>query len=437
MQHHVLELGDKGLAHATRVLTDYLPGLSTGVQPLGPQRLLVPGSTMRALQLQYGKPQVPAILAKAGAVSALAVDDSEVIALLRTRDTSTLPTRPRASATIAGFDWHLARTGVPQAWALMGGPDAITWGSVRVGHVDTGYTRHPAFGFDANPWLDTTLARTFFAGSSAGLDDPGPGNGIDPLAGLMDGHGTRTASVICGHAPAAAGGAFYGVAPKVPLVPVRIANVVLINHAQNELALAIDHLIDHAGVGVISLSMGIFPAFKLATIKRLRKAIDKAYEAGAILVCAAGNHVNSVVSPAKLPRTLTLAGVSQTLLPWGGSSYGPEVDVSGPADGIRRAEMRNGKPAYRGGGDGTSYATAMTAGAAALWLAHHGSVLSTRYPQPWQRVEAFKSVLLSSAQVPGGWQVGGGFGSGVIDVHRLLLEPLPAAAANKDQPASS
>lgn len=432
MQHHVLELGDSSVAHATRVLTDYLPGLGLGLLPLGPRRLLVPGSTVLALHRQYGSPQVPAILAKAGASGAIEVDDSQAIALLQVRDVRTLPPRPFAPKAIAGLDWHLVKTRVPQAWRLVNGPDHITWGAVRVGHIDTGYTRHPVFGFGANPWLDESLGRTFFAPSAAGLSDAGPGGGVDPLAFSMDGHGTRTASTICGHAPAAAGGAFYGVAPKVPLVPVRIADHVWINHAQDEFAQAVDHLVDNAGVGVISLSMGV----KLASSNAaLRAALDKAYDAGVVMVCAAGNIVRSVVSPARLPRTLALAGVTDALVPWGGSSYGPEVDVSGPADGIRRAEMRAGKPDYRGGGDGTSYATAMTAGAAALWLAHHGSVLGTRYPQPWQRVEAFKSVLLSSVQLPAGWQVGGGFGSGVIDVHKLLLEPLPPPATHKDDPA--
>jgi hypothetical protein len=45
---------------------------------------------------------------------------------------------------------------------------------------------------------------------------PTPG-GVDPLAGGDDGHGTCTASVICGFDRR-----YRGVAPKVPLMPVRI-----------------------------------------------------------------------------------------------------------------------------------------------------------------------------------------------------------------------
>jgi subtilisin family serine protease len=248
----------------------------------------------------------------------------------------------------------------------------------------------------------------------------------------MDGHGTRTASMLCGHAPQAPGGAFYGVAPKVPLVCVRIANHVWFNHAQDEFAAAVEHLITQGGVQVISLSMGVFLS---ALRPKLRASINKAYDAGVIVVCAAGNIVQDVVAPARLNRTLAVAGVGDTLMPWGGSSHGPEVDMSGPADGIRRAEMRSGqRPGYKTGGDGTSYATAMTAGAAALWLAHRGAEIAATYALPWQRVEAFKAMVCSTAQTPGGWQLGS-FGSGVLDVHTLLTAPLPAPAVSPEAPA--
>ena len=88
-------------------------------------------------------------------------------------------------------------------------------------------------------------------------------------------------------------------------------------------------------------------------------------------------------------------------LPWSGSSYGPETDFSCYADDLRRANVKPGpKYSYAGGGDGTSYATAITSGAAALWLAHHGAALQTAYPQPWQRIEAFRTLARQTARVP-------------------------------------
>ena len=430
MQHQVLELPTGDIGSASSVLAEYLPGLSLGLASVSATRLLVPASTMRALGTEYGGAAVPSILAKAGATGAVAVDDAGAIALLRARDRESLPARATTSVRTSGVDWHLDAIKAPQAWTLLGGPAAIAWNNVRVGHIDTGYTRHPAFGFGSAPWIDESLSRTFFAGSSP-TDDPGPGGGIDPLTGSMDGHGTRTASTICGFAPDAPGGSFYGAAPKVPLVPVRIANHVWINHAQAEFAEAVEHLVDQAGVGVISLSMGIFFS---GILKPLRQALNKAYENGVIVVCAAGNVVQDVVAPARLTRTLAVGGVARTLMPWGGSSHGPQVDMSGPADEIRRADMRSSGPRYQGGGDGTSYATALTAGTAALWLAHHGSAIAQRYPLPWQRVEAFKEVLKATASAPPGWRPGA-FGTGVLDAHAVLSAPLPAPAAQPDSPA--
>ena len=254
---------------------------------------------------------------------------------------------------------------------------------------------------------------------------PGGLAGEDTLTGISAGHGTRMDGTIGGYAPNAPGGAFYGVAPKVPIVPVRITDSVWINHVQPQFGAAVDHLVDTVKVSVINVSLGVFGA---VVVKAMRNAVNKAYEAGVIMVCAAGNHVNSVVAPARLSRTLAIAGVNQDLNWWSGSSYGPEVDISAPAVNLRRASTTNkGKYEYGAGGDGTSYATAMTSGAAALWLQKNAAQLALDYPQPWQRVEAFRTLLMQTTIKPAHWQPGS-FGSGVLDVHALLSAPLPPAA---------
>ena len=56
--------------------------------------------------------------------------------------------------------------------------------------------------------------------------------------------------------------------------------------------------------------------------------------------------------------------------------YGPEVDITAPGLYIWRAvstKAVNGVRAYKvAPSEGTSYATALVAGACALWQAHHG-----------------------------------------------------------------
>lgn len=143
--------------------------------------------------------------------------------------------------------------------------------------------------------------------------------------------------------------------------------------------------------------------------------------------------------PARLNRTIAVAGVTRAEVPWSGSSYGPQVDFSAPAADLRRGNVKRGlrgnKYIYGPGGDGTSYAAAMTTGVAALWLQHRRSDLAREYPEPWQRVAAFRLLARSSTRVPGVtvnsqplWQPGS-FGSGILDADKLLDSPLPPAAS--------
>jgi hypothetical protein len=431
--HLLLTTDGRSVVELEAGLRTYLPGLDTRLWPVGPTQAVLRAPLVHALAVDYAAVGVGPLLQSLGASRIDSVDDATAATLLALRDSQLLPPRsaPTQRPAPGKIDWHLRQARAPQAWALLGGPDAIAWGAVKVGQIDTGYTRHPALGFPANPWLDEAQARSFVPEPPAGeatLPSDEAGNGLDNLLGFNAGHGTRIGATICGHAPQAAGGAFYGVAPKVPLVPVRITDSVWINHRQREFGSAVRHLIGPAGVQVINVSLGIFAS---TVYKAVRDAINEAYEAGVILVCAAGNIVNPVVAPARLNRTLAVGGVTAADLPWAGSSYGPQTDVSCYADDIRRADVLPG-PSYpfAGGGDGTSYATAMTSGAAALWLAHHGAALDQAYPKPWQRIEAFRTVVQQTARVPPVWNVGA-FGAGILDIEALLGAPLPAAATRR------
>jgi len=414
---------ERGLLHSQQTLADYLPGVDPGLMALGPREALLAGSTLTALQRAYGAAGRAAVLRAAGIVSGQPLTDTQALARLAKRDVSALSARMSLGVTPG---WHLDEVNVKAAWQQhWGGPDRVVWGPVKVGQIDTGYTPHPVFGFGGQPWLDEAAARTFFAVGEDG-GDPGPGHGIDPLTGLMDGHGTRVGSVICGHDPSAPGGPYFGIAPRVPLVPVRIADVVLISHAQRQLAQAVRYLVNEAKVSVINLSMGFLPRTQIRVLDR---AIDEAYLAGVIFVCAAGQPLRHVISPAHGRRTIAAAGSTVGSVPWGQSAYGAAVDWAAPAAHIHRAEMRPpSTPAYAGRGDGTSYAAAITSGTAALWLARHGGALDAAYPQAWQRVEAFNAVVKATARrMPN--QQPGAFGAGILDIARLLNEPLPATAS--------
>jgi hypothetical protein len=428
MPQQLIDVDARGVGHFQSVLTEYLPGLDPGVTVLSDRRVLLRDEALQSLRLEYGEPA--GILALAGVEGQRSISDVDALELLLDRRVVDLPARPEPAADERL--WHLDATDVESAWQLWGGPLDISWNDVKVGQVDTGYTRHPAFGFPAGSWIDVAAAETFFAPGS-GVGGPGPGKGVDPLEDLMDGHGTRIASVICGYDDQATGGLYTGVAPRVPLVPVRIANNVFISHAQRELAQALRYLVHDVRVSVINLSMGFLPRFQL---KELDRAIDETYEAGVIFVCAAGQPLAAVVSPAHGRRTIAAAGSTKAGIPWGDSAHGKTVDWAAPAKNIFRAETKpGGATIYGGGGDGTSYAAAITTGAAALWLAHRGDEIRQEYAEPWQRIEAFKAVAEATAK-PMPHQKPGSFGAGVLDVGRLVRRPLPPASSlAKDRPA--
>ena len=424
MAQQLLTLDARGVAHTRRVLALYLPGLDPGLTALSAQSALLPGTSFGALQRQYGRQDAEAVLRHAGVLRHEAAGRCRCAGCAAAARPGRAcrrgrPRRPRHGCGI-WTAWVPAQRGCTGAarWASPGARS-------RSARSTPATRRHPVFGFGASPWVDVAAGRTFFA-ASAGASNPGPGGGVDPVAALMDGHGTRVASVICGHDPAAPGGEFFGIAPRVPLVPVRIADHVLISHAQTQLAQALRHLVRDARVSVVNLSMGFLPRWQIGEVDR---AIDEAYEAGVIMVCAAGQPLSSVISPAHGRRTIAAAGSTRAGVPWGDSAHGPAVDWAAPASEIFRADTSGaGVPGYAGNGDGTSYSAAITSGAAALWLARHGSALDAMYPQPWQRVEAFKVVAKASARLMPHQQPGS-FGAGILQIDRLLQLPLPAAAS--------
>jgi subtilisin family serine protease len=294
---------------------------------------------------------------------------------------------------------------------------------VKIGHFDTGVTKHPVFGYSSisSPQNEGTIlfdqGKDFVSVGRLPID-PWPES--PPYPGVP-GHGTRTASVIVGKLPNDQMNGpplFTGVAPGAPLVPYRIDATVILLSLTGSIPLdrAITAALDR-GCGVLSLSMGAPVQMKNET----EEAIDAAYQSGVIFVCASGNVVPSVVWPAKYSRTIAVGGstVSKNQ-PWAGASRGPEVDISAPADLVFRANWRGAggvAKAVYGANAGTSYAAALVAGAAALWLAKFKDHLGNY--QGWRRVELFRRLLRDTATIPKVWPTGV-YGTGILNVAALL-----------------
>ena len=303
-----------------------------------------------------------------------------------------------------GFGWHLddAFSGLRTARTRVGvGGEAIT-----IVHLDTGYDENHR-GLPPN-LAESVLHRNFVEGGTSAVD-------ATPASGLLTnrGHGTGTIGILAGgradgrlssglEIPSGFGE--IGGAPRARIVPVRVADSV-VHFWTSTVAQGIDYARE-IRADVLSMSMGGLPSAAWAD------AVNAAYEAGVVLVCAAGNSFRGlptslIVYPARFDRVIAACGVMA-----GAHAYhelgGPMEGNVGPAHKMRTAMaaytpnipwLRIGCPtAVDMDGAGTSSATPQIAAAAALWLAEHGG----GYERSWKRVEAVRAALFGSARRPGG-----------------------------------
>lgn len=302
---------------------------------------------------------------------------------------------PREDALDQTPQWALDAMRVPQAWAFSEARQRPDRGAgVIVAQPDTGITRHVE--------LDGILS---VPGFDVLDNDPDP---TDPLAdGLGDnpGHGTGTASVLISLSP----GRVTGSAPRAQHMAIRaIESVVRIT--QVSVARAVDWGVEH-GAHVITMSLGGLPGLSLF------RALQRAVQADVIVLAAAGNCVGTVVWPARFDDCIAVAGVDIRDARWRGSCHGSSVDISAPGENVFAATV----PAGSDQGQGTSFSVALTAGVAALWLAHHGraNLIGAARARGETLQVMFRRLVGATARRPAGWDTGD-MGAGIVDARALL-----------------
>ncbi|WP_109106245.1 S8 family serine peptidase [Azospirillum sp. TSO35-2] len=297
-------------------------------------------------------------------------------------------------------DWALGILNVREAWAFAEKAGRPSKGAgIIVAQPDTGIVAHPE--------LDPAhTARGFNV-----MDGEEPRDPTDPMSGGGNpGHGTGTASVLVSPET----GVVVGSAPAALHMPIRaIESVVRLSQAK--VAQAIDRAVDQ-GAHVITMSLGgiYSPA--------LRRALERAVAADVIVLAAAGNCVGFVVWPARFDDCIAIGGTNADDKPWPGSCRGPDVDVSAPAQNVYRASARTGDS---GQGQGTSFAVALVAGAAACWLAYHGraNVIAAARARGETVQSLFRRLLKATARRPKEWEPLE-MGAGVVDALALLKADL-------------
>jgi thermitase len=310
-------------------------------------------------------------------------------------------------------EWALSAIGAQAAWALPLPEGGKSQGeNIVVAHPDTGYTPHPEFIYGGR----VLVKRGYdFEDNKA---DP-----KDSLAGQAPGHGTATGSVILsavGDQTPQLPHFVTGAAPKAVLIPIRVSTGV-VHLSFRRLVKGIYHAIDQRA-HIISMSLG-GPFFS----RLLQTAIRAAVNRGIIVISAAGNVWPFVIYPAKLDEVIAVAASNCELRPWKKSAKGKAVDVTAPGESIWRARSTKAtaKPFSNARSDGTSYATAMTAGACATWLAFHGRAKLVEKYGKENLSTVFRHMIRSTVHTPPGWKTSQ-YGTGIIDVSKLLQAKLPA-----------
>ena len=287
--------------------------------------------------------------------------------------------------------WHLDDdfTQLKAAAGQLGG------GGTTIVHLDTGYDKQHA---ELPRYIHGE--RTFVDGE-APEDDATDRTPQLPVPWLNRGHGTATLVLLAGRN--------LGGAPNARVVPCRVANSV-IKFYTSSIARGIAYA-RSLGADVLSMSMGGLASALWA------EEVNLAYEAGVVLVTAAGNNfarlpTRFVVFPARFQRVLAACGVMGDGSPYYDrpplvmqGNHGPsrkmQTALSAYTPNVSWARLGGGARVDMNG-QGTSAATPQVAAAAALWLAEHDARWKATHPgqspaRDWRRVERVREALFQSA----------------------------------------
>ena len=320
--------------------------------------------------------------------------------------------------------WYLPKIGAPSAWDVTQGSSDIV-----VAVLDTGVTlNHPDLA--ANIWTNAgEIAgngkdddHNGFVDDVHGYDfvdedgDPAPHTTNTSNADALS-HGTFIAGIIA--AQANNGRGYAGIAWNVKIMPVRMLDEVGAG-SEGDAARAIEYAVAN-GADVINLSFAgkeAHRAFRLAT--------HNAYDAGVVVVAALGNEGKNVNTEPVFPACLSdwVIGVAatddldeETQF----TNYGSDcADISAPGQGIvglgyTESTNANDEAWYEGPWNGTSLASPIIAGSAALLLSKYPSLTP-------DQVEEALVQSVDPAQTLSGF---GAIGAGRVNIAQAL-----AVAAN-------
>ena len=282
-----------------------------------------------------------------------------------------------------GAQWYLNKVNAPTAWNITQGSSDVV-----VAVLDTGIdASHPDLVGKVLPGYD------FVNNDSDASDD--------------NGHGTSVAGFI---APRTNNGiGLAGMAANVKLLPVKILDKHNVGTAFN-IAQGITYAADQ-GADIINISVST--ANSSDTIKR---AVEYAWAKGCVIVAATGNTgAKTARYPAALDNVIAVSSTTYVDSLSSFSTHGSYVDICAPGSGTLTLNNKDGYTSV----SGTSYATPLVSGAAALLASLPGNLTNTQ----------IVNALLDNATDIGDAGRDDKFGFGLLNVGDAVLNSTSAVAS--------
>ncbi|GIJ49696.1 hypothetical protein Val02_65820 [Virgisporangium aliadipatigenens] len=240
--------------------------------------------------------------------------------------------------------------------------------------------------------------------------------GVDLVGDAPDGistepqhrHATAIAGLIAGS------GDYTGIAPQAKILPVALGGAEGI--PADKTAEGIRWAADH-GAKVINVSLAGPPYAAYAD------AVAYALSKDAVVIAGAGNVATTgraVGNPAAVPGVVAVSGQTKSGDFWPGSSRGPEVVLAAPAEAMKTPTPRSYNPSGFSTTEGTSNATAIVSGVAAL--------VRAKYPN--LKAPGVINRLIKTAVDNGDPGRDPLFGFGGIRVNAALTENVPDVDTN-------